>query len=78
MTELIEIIVYPFQKVVLLLFSMQIGNMTVGSLMIAAVIIGSVFRLLIGQHMVQGIWSAAGSISDRVRSKRKGGSSDAD
>lgn len=32
--------------------------MTVGSLMIAAVIIGTVFRLLIGSHMVEGLFSS--------------------
>lgn len=74
MSDLIEIIVYPFKKVVLLLFSLQIGDMTVGSLIIAAVLIGTVFRLLIGSHMVPGIFSAAGSIVDRI----KGGKDNAD
>lgn len=55
MSDLIEILIYPIKQVALLLFSLSVEGMSVGSLIVAAVVLGVLFRLFIGSHMVSGL-----------------------
>lgn len=52
METLFQVITYPLQRIVALLFSLVISDgVTVGALLVAALLLGIVFRALIGIHL---------------------------
>lgn len=64
MSDILEVLLYPIKQIALLLFSLQFQGVSVGALMIAAVILGILFRMFIGSHMAEGL------LSGMVRSSR--------
>lgn len=57
MTDFVEVIIYPIQRIVALLFSLQvIDGLSVGSLIVSALLLQIIFKALVGSHIggVQG------------------------
>ena len=70
MSDLIDIVVYPVQKFVSLLFNLAVGNLTVGALFLSAILIGVVLKLFVGQHVFIGTSvGIADGIKDRKSNK---------
>ena len=52
MDILFQVITYPIQRIVALLFSLEIADgISVGALLVAALLLGIIFRALIGMHL---------------------------
>lgn len=61
MNDLIEVIIYPIQRIVALLFSLEVvGGLSVGALIVSALLLQIIFKALVGSH-IGGIHSARGS-----------------
>lgn len=56
-SEIIDLMIYPFERLVVLLGSIQVAGMSLLSLLVAGVIISIIFSFFVGMH------SAAGFIS---------------
>ena len=67
MSDLIDVILYPLEQFVLLLFSMSFDYVTVGSLILSALLICVIFRLFIGQHVIGGVFEDVHMREDRER-----------
>lgn len=66
----LELLIYPIKKAVLLLFSLQIGNVTLGSLMVAAGLISVILGALVGLHALP-IGAANYARSQRIKKARQ-------
>ena len=52
MDTLFQVITYPIQRMVALLFSLEIADgVSVGALLVAALLLAIIFRALIGMHL---------------------------
>lgn len=71
MSDFITVIVYPLQRIVALIFSLEvIDGLSVGSLLVSALLLGIIYKALVGNHL--------GGVHGAGRSKRDSGSAGGD
>lgn len=52
MSTLVQIVIYPLQRLAVLLFSMQVADgISIGALMVAACLLMVIFKALVGIHL---------------------------
>lgn len=51
MDTLFELLTYPIQRVVALLFSLSFDGTSIGALLVAALLLGILFKALVGIHL---------------------------
>lgn len=78
MDSLFEILTYPLQRLVALVFSLEVADgVSIGALMVSAVILAVIFRALIGNRF-SGLSSAGRGIARRTRTRAGDGRSGAE
>lgn len=52
MQDFITVITYPLQRIIALLFSLEvIDGLSVGSLIVSALLLGIIYKALVGNHL---------------------------
>lgn len=70
MADFVTVITYPIQRIIALLFSMQvIDGLSVGSLVVSALLLQIIFKALVGSHL--GGMHSAGRRNDTSDSSRE-------
>lgn len=59
--NLIELLLYPLEKIFVLLSSIQIGGLSLFSILLGAFVIEIIFSFFVGQHSFTGGTSHAGN-----------------
>lgn len=67
LSDFIDLILYPFQKLIILLGSVQVFGMSLLSLLAASLVISIIFTFFVGQHSMP---YGGGAIGRRFRSAK--------
>lgn len=71
LNDIIDIIIYPFQKLIILLGSIEVFGVSLLSLLVAALIIMIIFNFFVGQHSMP---AGGGFVGRHLRESNKSSS----